>query len=217
VLDFDGHVAQLRAAEGGGFDVGTDQARIVLNRWIKRLATISRWVKEERELGPTVSGQDTYAVDPDIVEIELLVVGGAEAERKSRSALFRLKNGSATLRGGPPWIVYAHSYLADGSKEFSIFPGPDADGTVLSGASITGLCAVTPGTLSGGDIPPFPDDQEETLLNGAKSELYRTLDEDPDSGDRYEQLFLAAAEDLRRRGNAQVGSGFFQIVPGRRQ
>lgn len=203
---FDELVSQLRSAQGAGFDVTAGQAGIVLNRWIKRLAVTSKWIREERELGPSVLNQDLYEIDDDIVDIHELVVAGQPAQRKSIDDLFNLKSGQASLSNGPPWTVFCPRNDAAGDKFVAIYPVPD-----VAGASLLALCSVAPPDLSGTSRPPFPDDQEDTLLNGCKATFYRELDENPDEGDRFEQLFRDEAERLRRRGNSRVGSGPFRI------
>jgi hypothetical protein len=206
VRTVDGLVDQLRSAEGAGFDVGVNQTRIVVNRWIKRLAVASLWVRDERELGPTTAGADRYVIPPDIVEIHDLLVGDELAARKSVEDLFQLRSATAFLTGGPPWTVYADRASSTEQKLLMIYPPPETDGI-----SITALCAITPAELEGGDTPPFPDDHEDTILNGAKSTLYREIDENPDEGDRYEAMFTAQAELLRKQRNLRVGAGAFRI------
>lgn len=206
---FDDLVAQLRAAEGAGFDVSATQAGIVLNRWIKRLAALSKWVREERDLGPAVAGVDTYDLDSDIVDLHDLLVDGGDALEVSPTDFFRLKAGTKWLQGGPPWIAYAARDTADGTKQFSIYPAPESVTTIV------GLVSIMPGDLSHNQKPPYPDDMEQALLDGAKSTLYAELDENPGASDYYEQKFVTAAELLRRRANSQVGSGFFQAPVGR--
>lgn len=199
-------VSELRAAEGAGFDVSAIQATLVVDRWIKRLAAVSKWIREERELGPAVAGVDVYEIDNDIVDIHEMVVGGEPAQRVSVTDIFRLKSGQSWLRNGPPWVVFCPKFDSVGTKMVQVYPAPEV------GTSLLGLCSVMPaGTLANDYVPPFPDDYEETILNGAKSTLYRELDENPDEGDYYEQKFMADAETLRRRANSRVGSGPFRI------
>jgi len=196
--------AQLRSSEGAAFDVTTPQVEVIVNRWVRRLAVASLWVRDERELGPTVAGQDRYVIDPDIIEIHDLVVGADLSERQSVETLFRLGAGSAFLVNGPPWTVYAdRADATTGAKLLMLYPIPDSDGV-----SLTALCAVIPATLGENDTPPFPDDQIETLLNGCKATLYREQDENPDEGATYEALFAQEAEDLRRRRNGMLGGTF---------
>lgn len=214
MLDFDGLVTQLRSAEGGGWDVSPTQAGVVLNRWIKRLAAISKWVKDEVDLGLTVVGQDTYDCPANVLDLHELVIGGLDTKRESRRNLFKLKNGTAWLVG-PPYAVFAPVYSSDGTHRFQIYPGPGDTGDVTTGLQMSALCSVVPSDLSGSQAPPFPDDFENTLLTGAKSQFYRELEEDHDTGDRLEAEFLRDAEDLRRRGNTQMSDGFFQIPVGR--
>jgi hypothetical protein len=207
MLTVDELVDQLRSAEGAGFDVEATQDRNVVNRWARRLAVASLWVRDERELGPSVAGQDRYEIPGDIIEIHDLIFDGELAARKPVEDLFRLGAGSALLTNGPPWTVYAdRSDATTGAKLLMLYPPPDDDDL-----PITALCAVIPGELGPDDSPPFPDDQEETLLNGCKATLYRELDENPDEGATYEALFVQQAEDLRRRRNSMVGSGAFRI------
>lgn len=211
MLTFNQLVAQLRDAQGAGFDVSATQAGIVLNRSIKRLATASKWIREEREFGPAVAGQDTYPIPADIVDIHELIIAGEPSQRASTEDVFRLKAGSVSLRGGPPWTVFCQRSDATGTKLLGIFPAPAVNEQVAPGASLLALCSVSPADIQGSNVPPFPDDFEDTLLAGAKATLYRDLDENPDEGDIYEQRFDAGAEKLRRRANSRVGNGAFRI------
>lgn len=211
MLTFAELVDQLRSPAGAGFDVPKDQAEEVLNRVLKRFASLSKWITEEVELGPTVAGQDIYEVDENIIEIHELYVDGADTQRVSSRDIMRLNAGVSWLRNGPPWTVFTDRETAEGVKELQIYPVPMADG-----ASLLGFCSVlTPDllapTVNNNFNPPFPDDMEDALLDGARAILYRDLDENPEMGDYYQAKFEAQGEVLRRRGNKRVGSGAFQI------
>src|SRR5689334_7273596 len=67
--------------EEAGFDPSrSNTTRKVVGRWVnaahKEMIRKARYLGERRELGPTAAGQDSYAIDPDIIEIQDITVGG---------------------------------------------------------------------------------------------------------------------------------------------
>jgi hypothetical protein len=206
VRTFDELVADLRAAEGAGFDVTAATAGRAVNEAVRRLASISKWVETEVELGPTVIDQELYEVDANIVDLSELIVGEAPYLRVGQRQFFRLKAGTLRLSSDANG-AFAPRFTSAGLKQFGLYPTPDA-----AGDTILGFASITPEDLTGTEVPPFPDDLERAVLDGAKVVLYQDVDENPEEAAIYDDRFRLAAEDLRRRRNSRLGSGPVQIL-----
>lgn len=200
---FDALVARLRSPEAGGFG-GVTAPRIgeVVNEAIRRFAALSLWVTDEREIATTVADQDTYELSDDVIDVlGLMVADSSRWQRASTKQMWGYRTGERSLSvnyGG----AFAPRFGPDGLKKIGLFPTPSE-----SGLSIWALAAVMPADLSGTDVPPFPEDHEDTLLAFALETLYSEVDENVTTGQYYGQKARAGAEALRRRANSRIGSG----------
>lgn len=204
---FEDAKSQLRGAEAAGFDVSDGQAGKLVNRGLRRLASLSRWVRELRELDTTDVGVAEYAVPDDILSIVALTVGGGrEYLAVNLRQIWSLQQGSLSLRGAPG--AFSDEYGADPatSHKLALYPAPTA-----AGLAIVAYCAVVPGDYEDGDNLPFPPDMDETIIDAARAMAYEDVDENPDMADYFHKKVNDEAERLRRRANSRVGSNVTQI------
>lgn len=204
MLTFDELVARLRSPEGGGFNVSPTRAGELVNQAIRRLAVVSEWIIDERELGPTVAGQDLYDLPDVIAKVKgIKIAGDPMWARASTTGLWDLAAGNVRLE---PKFSGAFAQREQGEdKKLGLWPTPGTDGL-----SIIGLVALTPAPLSGAQVPPFPDDAEDAVQWFAKAIAYEEIDEDLASAQGFRDMALGYAGELKSRNNSRIGSGVVQ-------
>jgi hypothetical protein len=192
------------------YDVGQTRAVDVAN---ERLALMLGQAKSLRKLvtiGTTVADQHTYALDASIVEVRRVTVAFTAGTvtytgTESIDALLDLASGDAVDPSGcGKW--YAVQADTDGTMttdNLYLYPAPDE-----AGASIVGVCAILPATITYGSSTalPIPVDVHKDLLAGCKAEL---SDEESrqDEAAKWEAVFasgivkLAARQKSRGQGS----------------
>lgn len=205
---FEDAKSQLTGAESAGFDIGDTQAGTLVNRGLRRLASLSRWIREVRQIALTVQGQSEYPITDDILDIYALRVdSGPEYLAASLREIWNLQNGTQWLSQGAVG-AFSDDYGSDpaSSHKLAIFPVPSQ-----AGLSISGYCSVIPDDYEDGDDLPFPPDMDETIIDAARAYAYEDVDENPDMASYFRQKVEDGAERLRRRANDRVGSNVTQI------
>lgn len=201
---FDELVARLRSPEAGGFGITTTRGGELVLQAIRRLAVVSEWLTDEREIGPTVVDQFLYDLDDDVIDVKgLMIDGDPKYQRVSTTEAWDLAAGVIPIEAR-----FSGSYsprISAGNKKVGISPIPDT-----AGLSIVALVAIIPDDISGSEVPPFPDDAEDSISRFARAMAYEEVDEDFATADAVEAKALAYAGELHSRGTARVGSGLIQ-------
>jgi hypothetical protein len=205
VRSFDALVGRLRSPEAGGFGISATRAGEVVNEAIRSLASQSQWVMGEVELGETVAGTARYELPANVVDISGLLIGESTAwKRVGSKQWWEFRYGRRSVPASHSG-VFAPMFNEESERLVAIFPVPDT-----TGVTIQALCSLIPADLEEDDIPPFPSDYEQTIMDFAKETLYEEVDEDTVTATVYGNRARARAELLRQRKNSQVGSGPIQ-------
>lgn len=197
-------VAQLQGAEAGGFNFSPAQAALLLNEGVERFAARSEWIRAERNLGPTVAGQEEYSLDDEIVKVKGLEIAGVPYTAVDVLTVWQYKQ-----FGLPPQMAgaYAERFNEDGKiRAIGLLPVPEEDGQ-----PILSLAVLLPGELTAEDELPFPLEFRRGPLDYAKGIAYEDVDENPESGRFFIERANAKADELRELGNSRLGSGPYRI------
>jgi hypothetical protein len=202
-VNFGTLVSRLR----GMTAVDPDEAKARINQAHKRMCAEAEALKARITVGVTIVGEDTYELDPDIVQLLSLRVDGHAYERKSMDELDDLGANDAWAYGYPQ-RYFAPEFSAIGGGEVAIWPVPTS-----AGLTITGRAAMLPPDLvNDADYPSLPADFHEDLVDGAMATVLRRDDERFAEADAIEARFLQRCRDLRGRLNKRVGSGPVRIA-----
>jgi hypothetical protein len=193
-----------------GFDSSrSNTTRRIVGRWVnaahKEMIRKARFLGERRELGPTVAGQDSYAIDPDIVEIQDIMVGGVKFTRKGRRQ----------LRGIQSYVdrilvpgTYTPTYSGDRVRQITLYPAPQADG-----ASMLADVFVIPADMvdEDNDFLQVGGDFAEAIIDKAASYGLKRIEGQQGLATMFDEQFAAKTEELRRLVNQRVNSGPVQL------
>lgn len=184
-----------------GFDVTETQALRWLNARHRKMVARSRCLQATLNLGLTVAGTASYAMDPDAIEVYEVQVGGTSFQRIGRED-------AANAAAGRLWITGAFYANADsaGVSELTLYGTPTE-----SGDEITAYAAVMPPDLTSDDYPLIPIDFNDALVEGAIATGMARDIEQVAVADRFEARFDAACQELRRRVNARLGGTAVQL------
>lgn len=173
---------------------------------MKRLASLSEWIRAELELGPTVVGQEEYATPASVVRVRELAVGGVPYGWTDPVTLWEIKMGKRTVVSDWGGGVFADRFSPDGKTAYTaLFPVPTAV------VPITALAAIEPADLAGKDKLPFPAEFRRAIPNFAKAIGYETIDENVQSAAGLMQQATATALELRDKARSRSGSGPWRI------
>ena len=191
----------------GGFDVSDAVVDGWINERYKQLVARSGWYTATVSMGNTSAGVYKYPIDPDVVDLHALSVGGVPYDRVGHADLWRVRGGTARLQGYGG--VFAPEFLADGSAAIAIHPEP-------TGANaIEALVSSLPGNLSAdADVARVPADFHEHIVEGAIGIGLARIDERLGEADRFEARFNEAVDLLRSRKNSRIGSGAVSLRVG---
>lgn len=205
----------------GGFDPaqvqtsGTQQ-RAWLSVSVRQAIAESRWLKQRRDLGPTVAGTSEYAVDIDVIQLKMLRVGTSRpwAQTTLEALWIAEADSNAVSFSGRAPGVYAASFEEEAAQDVDdvpryvkLWPAPDR-----SGLKIEATCAVshkkitadTPGTY----VLQVPDDLvEQIAVDGAIARGLTLVSERADLAAPFLQRHVDAKAELKRRANSQLGGG----------
>lgn len=181
----------------------------VIDEWVnekhKQLVVKSRWDTRGYSPGSTVIGQADYDMDPNVVDLDKLIVGSKQYRPTGQDEIWELQNTDATLVPGVAG-VFAVTYKADGTAQFTLYPTPD------QAAVIETLSIFTPADLANdGDYPIVPEDYHESIADGAIALGYRLRAENSQEAAEFEQRFQTAIGELKARKNMRGGGGPVQI------
>lgn len=201
---FEEAVAQLRGPEAAGFGFSELQAGRLINQGVRDYASASEWIRAILDVGPAVADQKDYLLAANVVKVKRLRLGSGPYSRQNLETLWDLESGLVTLSGTGG--VFVPTFDEAGTDRLiTLHPTP---GIEEVGLPIKALASIFPAAdLSGSDAIPFPDDAWRGVLSAAKAIAYEDVDENPDQATYHRGIFEREAEDLKLRGNSQVGQG----------
>lgn len=191
----------------GGFDASEETVATWARDRYRRLLGESQWQRQEFSMGATVAGQARYPLSTFVVDVRKVRVGDAPYERASVEELWDVKYGTASFSTGV--FVPGYSEL-ETLESIELYPVPTEGGD-----EITLLAAVLPVDLGLDTEPRIPRDFDHVIVEGCIADGLARVDERLPEADRWEGLFAAGVEKLRRRRNSRVGSGPTRIRVGR--
>jgi hypothetical protein len=193
-----------------GFDSSrSNSTRKVVGRWVnaahREMIRKARFLGERRELGPTVAGKDSYALDPDIVEVQDIMVGGTSYTRKGRRQ----------LRGIQSYVdrilvpgTYTPTYDADRVRQITLYPAPQSDGVSM----LADVFVIPPDMVDEDqDFLEVGGDFAEAIIDKAAAYGRARVFNDPSLASWANQNFADKTEELRRLVNQRVNSGPVQL------
>jgi hypothetical protein len=183
-----------------GFDLEPAETVALLNEADRELCTRSEWTRANLSLGPTVSGQEAYAIPTAVARILKVKVDGRRYGSTGEETADRIKTGE--LWGG---LAYWVSVDADGVQHLSLTPAPDSD------LSIVATCVVLPSLMvDDADTPSSPEQFHQYLLDYVASVAYRREEDNLEMADYAQGHFDRAVSQLQRYRMNFVGSGPIQ-------
>lgn len=190
-------------------DATDAQILAALNTRHRRMVARSRCFRKEVALGPTVAGQDAYALPAELVELYLLTVNGTPWGPARFEDFAALKAGDCGLQLRGPGGVFVQDATAGGGEQARLYPAPDTAGQPITAWAAVRApeLALTPAVVS----PVIPAEFFEQLVAGAASILIRRFDTRFDLADSLDGQFDAACEELRRQVERRYGPRLKQI------
>lgn len=202
-------VARLQAMT----EISAAEAKARINQAYREMAAGAEAIKETIDLGPTVVGDATYAVDAEIVNFSTLRVNGSRYYRVNVDDLEDLAAGEWGFRARSyPSRFFAPEWDSSGAAQVRIYPTP-----TTAGETITVRASVLPTPLvADADVPALPEDFHDYLVDPGAFAVVLSRDDErfPDSQAKQAEFKLRIKE-LRGRLNRRVGSGPVFIRAGR--
>lgn len=199
-VNFAALYSRLLAMNGGMTPV---EAKARINQAHKRMVAESEFIKARVTIAESVTGQATYELDPDIVQLLSLRVDGRGYDRKAIDELDDLSSSDAWPVGRGSVRFFAPDFSIAGLAEVSVYPVPTSDGLAITGRAIM----LPPDLVNDTDYPSLPADYHEDLVDGAQATVLRRDDERLPDADALEQRFVERIRQLRGRQLRRVGSG----------
>lgn len=191
-----GRIEQLvkDVLEEGTFDATAPQALRWLSRRQRLMCSRSRCFRKSLELGPTVAGQQEYAVPSEALEIREVKVNGIRWGPGRHEDI---------ADGNQSWLwleritgsgIAMREDSAGGATMLAVFPIPEG------GLALTAYAVCEPPDLLESDDSTLviPATMEDALVNGAIATGLLRLEARPDIATPFEQMFNAACEELAR-------------------
>ena len=191
---------------------GFDESEAVVKGWVlQRLRVMvarAKWRVMDITIGTTVADQAQYYLDPSVVDLRSVRVGGVPYDPISPRDLDELKMGWATKSG--PGGLFTQAFGRDFDAEFiELWPAP-----VESGVLISGLAAWQPAPVPDSSELPIPADLHHYVLEGAIADGLARSDERLQEADRFEARFEQGVQLLSQRRNARHTAGPSRIRVG---
>lgn len=184
-----------QVVDEAGFDITDVQALRWVNARHRKMCARARSLRATIQVATATAGTSVYSVDPDIVELYELTVGGSPYQMIAHEDITAA---NASLE----WIgsnVFAASSDANGIASFTLYPAP-----TVSGDAIQMVASIVPADLALTDYPQIPTDFQDALVEGAIATGLARVDEQIAAADRFEARFDQACEELRRRTNSRL-------------
>jgi hypothetical protein len=183
-----------------------------LQGWVqeayRRAATESKWLTKNLAVGTTVAGTADYPIASDVLQLESVVIDGAEYGRVNEFDILDVQHGRAFV----DVPVFAQSFSGAGADQITLFPTPTTSGLAITGKAVM----VPPDLVTGsgaGSAPVFTTDLHSVVLDGAIAIGYLRSDERPDMAGEHEQRFRdGVLRATRRRVKRASGHGPFRAA-----
>jgi hypothetical protein len=208
----------------GGFDTSqanTSTSNILgwITEAVQSAVAEAKWLKQIRELGPTVANQAQYLMDGDIVDLRMLRVGGSRPW--ARTNLDKMWQ----LEAGYGWVKDAPGAFAEGEDSQSAADASNAQKWVRlwpvptsAGMSLEALCAVQHPAFAASDatVIQLPDDIVRSIaVDGAIGLGLQYAHGRPDLSAGFMQSWADGKARLGKRTKSRMGSGPQQAQVGR--
>lgn len=197
-------LAELVAAVQEEHDASPAQIERWANARYSRMVSEARWRLAEQQIGSTVVGQDAYPVDPELLKLEKLTVGGVEFGRVSAEQMWAARAGTGRLCGAG---VFCAGFDSAGVPAVRIFPVPQE-----AGLPLFALVALTPAPLGSNDSPVFPSSLHSFWLDGVIADAYSMLDGRQDLAAVHEQRFEEGIGRLGAMRVSRIGGGPVRVA-----
>lgn len=206
----------------GGFDPSVAQTsdtmqRAWLNAAVQRAISKSLYLKQIRQLGPTVANQPDYAVDNDVIQVETVRVNGSRPWGRARLEDLWAAEGqpaAAQILGAPgffapSWETEAAQDVDDVPHNIRLYRAP-----TVSGQTIEAICSVmhkqiTVATAANYALQLPEDLALEIAVDGAVAIGMLRVHERADLAAPYQARYDTAVADLKTRTNSRIGKGPF--------
>lgn len=197
-VPFSALVSRLR----GMTAVTESEAKARINQAYRQMVADAEAIKSRITFGPTVVGQADYEIDPRVIAIRTLRVGGYAYDRQAIDDLDDLVANDAWVRGAYRGF-FAPNFSAGANPEVTIYPVPTADGVTM-----TARASLLPDDMiEDGEYPKLPADFHEDLVDGAMATVLRRDDERLGDSQALEARFKERIRELHGRLNRRVGGG----------
>jgi hypothetical protein len=183
-------IAEVRAQ----IDVSSDQALEWLLDRARVMNTAAGWLLREVQVPLDLNTQE-YALPASVVRVEAMTVGGRPYRRSTLTQMDQARYGGGTKP------IYADGVNEDGDSLLAVWPPTVGTGVLRVLADVP--APSDPAT----ETPPFPDDIQRGLSDGAIGMGLARMDERFDSAGYFEARFTDASTRLRLRRHGHVGRG----------
>jgi hypothetical protein len=208
----------------GGFDTSqsnTSTANVLgwITEAVQSAVAEAQWLKQVRELGPTVVAQPQYLMDADIVDLATLrVAGSLPWARTNLDKMWRLEAGYGWVRDAPGAFAQGEDAqsgqdVSNAQKWVRLWPVP-----TTAGQSIEADCAVQHPAFAASDatVIQIPDDIVRSIaVDGAIGLGLQYAHGRADLAAGFMQSWADGKKRLEKRTKSRMGSGPHQAQVGR--
>jgi hypothetical protein len=189
-MTWDELIAEVRAQ----IDVSSDQALKWLLDRARVMNASAGWLLREAQI-PLDLNTVEYPLPVNALRTEAVTVGGRPYRRSTLTQMDQARYGGGTRP------IYADGVDTGGSSLIAVWP--PAQGTAV----LRYVADVATPTNTATESPPFPEDVQRGLSDGAIGVGLARMDERFDSAGYFEARFTDATTRLRLRRNSHVGRG----------
>lgn len=201
-------------AAQGGFDTSqanTSTTNILgwINEAVQSAVADAQWLKQVRDLGPTVEDEAQYLIDSDIVQVHRLRVNGSKPWVPAElSEIWELEAGPGWVKNAPG--AYAQGFDSEAAQDTSnvqkwvrLWPAP-----TVAGYSIEGICAVEHPEIAVSDTTEIQlpaDLVRQIAVDGAISLGLLYAHGRGDLAASFASSYSTAVKSLEKRGRSRIG------------
>lgn len=184
-----------------GLDVTPAQALRAFNQAHRKMVARSKCFKAPLVLAQTVAAQAAYDMDPDILELHELTVGGKAWTRRGHRVVRAVYDGLLGFRSPNGDGIYAETFSAAGTRQVWLYP------TQAAGLDIVALSSLRAPKLATTDRPLVPAEYHEALVYGTIGPLVRRTESRQGEADAFRLLFDEAIAELEAANKRVVRAG----------